>query len=763
MAILQGSARFSGAGVITSAARWVDVITSGEGFAGGGQSFTRTNLFFQSNNFTGFSPWNPDDVIVTPNATTDPQGGNNASLLAEGTAVNNEHYLDQIATGLIPGATYTRSIYVKAGPGKNFVSLRVFSNPNTGNWVWYRLNLTTGFIDKEGVSGPVTSLAEVTPLPNGWWRFSVSFNLNNLDASAFIRVSLLQGDGSTDVNVYTGDGVSGVYIFGAQLELGTVATTYIPTGAIPVSMTDGSSFAANANRFTFASASFVGGVLNRTNYLLQSNGFDQTFAVAWAGSANFSVTPNQSISPDGLNDAWLWQRTTTALAYSQQVINKPAVPQTFTFSIFANVGNCRYLAFFIDDSTGAEANLITFDMLLGTVALGPIINDTGIGPFSNFSPSVQPAANGFSRYVCSFTTNVGAQLRVIFSARTSLGTLLDTDSALSSAFVFGAQLEMGTVATDYIPTTSNQITASAGFLADSVSYRALLQGAGAFTAKTIQYAAVQPLFAGAGSFKAATFDRVAAFVNLSGQSSLIVDTKVRTVWKGGAAPERATMSAAELNEAVAIAQKILIALMGAAGTKSGLAGSTMTSTIIGAQFIAGESIEDGVFAPTFLSCFEKVRQANATYESMEVVRKLCASFTPRFPTGKWLAFLGEKFSLTEQAQILANKTFDSREVIDGYIDLVNSSFSSAEDQAADLLDNVSYRALIETHGAIINDLTTRERPLPRMIKFVFPRPMPSLWIAQRIYADASKNSELIDENLPIHPLFMGPSIVGLAP
>jgi prophage DNA circulation protein len=61
--------------------------------------------------------------------------------------------------------------------------------------------------------------------------------------------------------------------------------------------------------------------------------------------------------------------------------------------------------------------------------------------------------------------------------------------------------------------------------------------------------------------------------------------------------------------------------------------------------------------------------------------------------------------------------------------------------------------VLKLHAAITMHLTETARPLPRMIAFQFNMTMPSVVLAQRLYADASRADELRAENKIVHPAF----------
>jgi hypothetical protein len=146
--------------------------------------------------------------------------------------------------------------------------------------------------------------------------------------------------------------------------------------------------------------------------------------------------------------------------------------------------------------------------------------------------------------------------------------------------------------------------------------------------------------------------------------------------------------------------------------------------------------------------------AGITLPGMEVVRQQAMAQTPKLVGGLIEKDCLLRWALAAQGQIIANMTFTSRDDVDALKGGVNDRFADSEEAAADDMDSATYRKLVALHAAISFHLIETARPLPNMATFWFATPGPTLYFANRLYADASRADELRDENKVIHPAFM---------
>jgi len=177
-----------------------------------------TNTALQSAGFEVSGTWVPTNISVTTGITpafTAPDGSTDADLLADN-STNGRHRVQQNLLSFTSGTTYTFSVFVKKNSSNRFLLI----NANTAFNSVAALSLDTLAITNISGSG-----ASVENYGNGWYRFSIRGTASTTTAggTVFVQMQDTNADGT-----YIGNG-SSFYLWGAQLETGSVATSYIPT------------------------------------------------------------------------------------------------------------------------------------------------------------------------------------------------------------------------------------------------------------------------------------------------------------------------------------------------------------------------------------------------------------------------------------------------------------------------------------------------------------------------------------------------------
>jgi hypothetical protein len=310
----------------------------------------RTNLLTYSDDFAD-AAWAKTRASITSNTIVAPDGTLTGDKLVEDTTASNTHVTSQ-AFSATSGTTYTTSLFVKAAERTEVVLQ--FQGGFTTTQV--RVNLATGAVINTAGT-PINS--GVISVGNGWYRVFVSQTATSTATSnVFVYISV---GGTT---VYTGDGYSGFFIWGAQLEAGAFPTSYIPTVASQVTR---SADAASMTGTNFSSWYNAGeGTLYAEGLSSQTTAGPNGFASIEDGTTNNRIQLRRAGQNLVVSDANIVVANGTVQA------SFTGTPNSWLVNTFAKTA----LAYKVNDiATTLNAGTTQTD----TAAIIPVVNQMLIG------------------------------------------------------------------------------------------------------------------------------------------------------------------------------------------------------------------------------------------------------------------------------------------------------------------------------------------------------------------------------------------------
>jgi len=275
---------------------------------------SRINVALYSADFTQAATWVKAATTTPIAAETFPNGDASGVALIE-SATSAPHYIVQNVAAVTNGATYTYTVYAKYN-GRNLQL--AFGGADVTGDPWANYDLQTG------VLGTVSAgiIASITPAGNGWYRCVAT--VTAATATSFgIVIGLAPTTILGRIETYQGDGVSGAFIYGAQLEAGAFPTSYIPTTTTAltrnadVATMTGTNFSDwfNASEGTFDIQCSLPSTVSKTMlavsngtstgevYQIITNSLGETRFQVYAGSASqalissgYTTSPNTAFS-----------------------------------------------------------------------------------------------------------------------------------------------------------------------------------------------------------------------------------------------------------------------------------------------------------------------------------------------------------------------------------------------------------------------------------------------------------------------------------
>lgn len=213
---------------------------------------SRTNIAVYSEDFS--TSWSTSNATVSVNQTAAPDGNTTADKLVTSNAVSGgQVFLTPVFTY---GVNNTVSVFAKAGEW-GWLVLESRGTDGVGRLAAF--DLTNGVTGFAGVN--VTT--SIQSYGNGWYRCTATRVLSAGASSSRFRIySSNENPTSNSGPFSTGNGSSGIYIWGAQAEVGAFRTSYIPTVASQVTRTADVATMTSSNFSDWYSAG-IGGVVAR--------------------------------------------------------------------------------------------------------------------------------------------------------------------------------------------------------------------------------------------------------------------------------------------------------------------------------------------------------------------------------------------------------------------------------------------------------------------------------------------------------------------
>ena len=375
-----------------------------------------------------YSGWNPVEcTLALTTATTAPDGTLTAWKFIESTTPTVEHWFYQYISSFTVGQHATFSFYAKAAE-RSQINLRFIGSTNL---VSLTVDLLTGALLNPN-SSPNGLSYSVTPADKGWWRISATGFADGVT----LLGSLFIVQTSPNTTSYTGDGTSGLYLWGQQLQYGDTADSYVPTGATGAIATGTTNLFYNTR--TFSNWGLSGGITTATTATLAPDGSVSAYKLI----ANAAQDPNAGSSTI-LSQQNGYGQVNTGSIYTQSIFFKAAEFNTLRIR---------------NNSTGE-----IYDFTIGTTpsATSGVLN-----------PQLDFVDNGWYRASWSFVANDiggGGGRADNWSLR-----LASTGDGTSGVYIWGPQLQAGYTLSPYIAIGSTLYQPINNFTSRNVSNGKLL-------------------------------------------------------------------------------------------------------------------------------------------------------------------------------------------------------------------------------------------------------------------------------------------------
>jgi len=373
------------------------------------------NLLSYSEAFDN-AAWTKSSITISANSTTAPDGQTTADTL---TNSSSSGIILQTYSSVNTSQIVTHSVYLKRTNNDWAVLAIARSGATTYGEMYVWFNLSTGVVGGNLPDGAAVILdTEIENVGNGWYRCSVTGYVPNAVAyTAF----MLYPDGNNSFTRVTGQSV---YAWGAQLVEGSTAKDYQKTET-----------RLNIPRLDYSNGTCPSLLVEpqRTNLLTYSSSFDNAAWLKYSGGTGSlpAITANSTNSPSGVQDA-----DTIVLNAGSGTSTSD---QSLLYQNFSVTNGTTYtFSFYAKGAVGGEQIMA---------------RQAGGGSYTKFTLTTE-----WERYTLTESASYTGNASVDLTIRRGL---TEPINASATFYLWGAQIEVGSYSTSYIPTTSASVTRNA--------------------------------------------------------------------------------------------------------------------------------------------------------------------------------------------------------------------------------------------------------------------------------------------------------------